>query len=82
MQKRLWLGVLLVGFPTACMFGSGCSSSSSDDSAATPDAANDVTHTVDTGPDVVAIVDAGPNCDGADLNNLSLPDASLGDSGA
>lgn len=82
MQKRLWLGVLLVGFPTASMFGSGCSSSSSDDSTAQPDAAQDVTQKADVGPDVVVIVDAGPRCDGADLNNVSLPDASLGDSGA
>ena len=31
--------------------------------------------------DVVTIIDAG-RCDGASLNDLSLPDASLGDSGA
>lgn len=81
MQKRLWLGVLVVGLPTAGIFGLGCGSSSSDDSTANVDSGSDVTAVDTSVPDVVAIADAG-RCDDADLNSLSLPDASLGDSGA
>jgi len=81
MQKRLWLGALLIGFPSACLFGGGCSSSSSDGSTPTPDAAQDVTQTDTATADVVQIIDAA-RCDDANIGDLSLPDASLGDSGA
>jgi hypothetical protein len=81
MQKRLWLGILVVGLPTAGIFGVACGGSS-DDSAANADSGSDVTTAADTSnADVVQVVDAG-RCDDADLNDLSLPDASLGDSGA
>jgi hypothetical protein len=80
MQKRLWLGVLVVGLPTACVLGIGCGGSS-DDSAANVDSGSDV-QAVDTSvPDVVTVVDAG-RCDDADLNDLTLPEVALGDAGA
>jgi hypothetical protein len=81
MQKRLWLGVLVVGLPTAIALGVGCGGSSSDDSAANVDSGSDVTAVDTSVQDVVTVVDAG-RCDDADLNDLTLPDASLGDSGA
>lgn len=83
MKTRLFLGALLVGFPTALAtgaIGAGCGGSS-DDSAAGQDASQDVTAKDTATQDVVQIVDAA-RCDDADLNTLSLPDASLGDSGA
>src|ERR1019366_4218808 len=81
MQKRLWVGVLVVGLPTACALAIGCGGSSSDDSAANVDSGSDVMQADTAAADVVTIIDAG-RCDGASLNDLSLPDASLGDSGA
>ena len=83
MKTRLFLGALLVGFPTALatgVLGAGCGGSS-DDSASNADASQDVTAKDTATQDVVQIVDAG-RCDDADLNTLSLPDAALGDSGA
>ncbi len=84
MKTRLWLGALLVGFPMACVsgaLGAGCGGSSDDSTGNTSDASQDVTAKDTSTADVVQIQDAG-RCDDADLNTLSLPDASLGDSGA
>lgn len=61
--------------------GVGCGGSS-DDSATGTDSGSDVTVQQDTGaPDTGSPVDAG-RCDDADIGNLSLTDAALGDSGA
>lgn len=84
MQKRLWLGVLVVGLPTAFAFGltgAGCGGSSDDSAASNTDSGADVSKADTSTQDVVVIADAG-RCDDADLNNLTLPEVSLGDGGA
>lgn len=82
MNKRLWLGALLVAMPAAGFIAVGCGGDS-DDSAATPDSGADVTVAHDAGPDVVTVIDAAPpRCDDGGIENLNIPDAALGDGGA
>ncbi len=85
-SKHFFIG-LASCVSVACAIFAGCSSSSSDDTAAPgPDSGPDVT-AVDAAPDVAkdsAPVDTGPEACAvdADLATLPVPDASLGDSGA
>ncbi|HEX7667828.1 MAG TPA: hypothetical protein VF407_25045 [Polyangiaceae bacterium] len=82
MNKRVWLGVLLVTMPAAGFIAVGCGGDS-DDSSATPDSGADVVVEKDATPDVVVVVDAAPaRCDDGGIENLSIPDAALGDGGA
>ncbi|MEO8800065.1 MAG: hypothetical protein ABI551_19370 [Polyangiaceae bacterium] len=82
MHKRLWLGALLVAMPAAGFIAVGCGGDSGD-SSATPDSGADVTVAHDAAPDVVTVVDAAPpRCDDGGIENLSIPDAALGDGGA
>ena len=86
-SKHFWMG-LASSVSVACAIFAGCGSSSSGGGTEPADSGADVT-ALDATPDVAhdsAIVDAPPEAEAcavdADLATLSVPDASLGDSGA
>lgn len=86
MRARYGILAALVGVPVALAIGGGCGGSSSDNSGNnTPDATADVT--LDTAPpkqdSAPDVTDAAKVCTvDADLNNINVPDAALGDAGA